>query len=418
MAVGIFGIPGLYDSKLHAQRPGCDGQRFREHVFSDVDSTIDVLYGSNFSHSGFPIDLRMDIYEPAGDTLAQRPLIVVVHGGSYISGDRKQVRPICLDYASRGYVAAAINYRLYYNLATPLDTIGLFDVVMKSVGDLKAAIRYLRQTVDSGNVYGINPDWVFSSGVSSGAISAMIATYLTDTSLVPHHIQMLIDSNGGLEGNTLNNYQYSSEVNGVIGYSGAIRDTSWIAPSTSIPAFCVHDDLDEIVPYGRAEISTAGLTVELMGSLAITEKLSDLDVYNDLITFEESGSHVSYFTDTSSSDYEFVLEQTASFLNTIYCPDHSDTITVQPSGVEPVPAMASHLRLFPNPAQSEVTLLLDDAGAHRLQVFSMQGGLISELTFFGSSHVLHTALWPNGVYFVHVISPEGRTARARLVVQH
>lgn len=402
-----------------AQRPGCDGDRYRNRVFADVDSTIDLVYGSNTSHSGFLVDLFMDIYEPAGDTLTERPVIVIAHGGSFISGDRKQVRQLCLDYAKRGYVAAAINYRLFYNLGTPIDSFGLYDVVVKAVGDMKASIRYIKQTADSGNPYGIDPDWVFASGVSAGGITAMVSTYLTDTSLMAPYFQAIIDSNGGLEGNTMTAMQYSSEVKGIVSYSGAIRDTGWISSDNLIPAFCVHEDMDPIVPYGSAQVTSAGITITLMGSLAVTEKLTRNGTYNDLITFENSGGHVSYFLDTASNNFISILNETASFLNTLYCPEFSDTIidTSTTIGLLDLASANADMQVFPNPAVDRLEVVFGDQANHRMSIVSMDGAIVSVPGSATSSATLDVSSLPIGVYVLRSESDRQTILHKRFVVQ-
>jgi carboxylesterase type B len=61
----------------------------------------------------------MDIYQPAGDVSAPRALVVMAHGGSFITGSKTgpDVVGFCQDLAKMGYVVASINYRLGFGIA-------------------------------------------------------------------------------------------------------------------------------------------------------------------------------------------------------------------------------------------------------------------------------------------------------------
>ena len=58
--------------------------RYLDEVFDDVEKTEDVVYGNApdlpfiflFEWNTVDIDLNMDIYEPVGDTLTNRPVII------------------------------------------------------------------------------------------------------------------------------------------------------------------------------------------------------------------------------------------------------------------------------------------------------------------------------------------------------
>ena len=101
---------------VYSQADCVDG-RYIDSLF-DVEVTYGIQYGGNTSEnilgSEFWQDLYMDIYEPAGDTLDDRPIIFFMYGGSFISGstDSWDIVSLCNNYASRGYVAVAIDYRL------------------------------------------------------------------------------------------------------------------------------------------------------------------------------------------------------------------------------------------------------------------------------------------------------------------
>ena len=111
--------------------------------------------------------LKMDIYRvPSAGT---KPVIVFVPGGSYVNGDPRDDRnPVygeddgLMAYvASRGYVVAAVRYRLADEAKWPAQ-----------LQDVKTAIRWLRGNAEQ---YGIDPQRVAVWGESSGGhIAAMV----------------------------------------------------------------------------------------------------------------------------------------------------------------------------------------------------------------------------------------------------
>lgn len=69
-------------------------------------------------------DAFLDVYFPSSlqNTDAVKPLIVWIHGGGWVSGDKKQVANYCKIIASKGYTVAAINYSIApeKNYPTPI----------------------------------------------------------------------------------------------------------------------------------------------------------------------------------------------------------------------------------------------------------------------------------------------------------
>ena len=68
--------------------PGDSPLRYRDAVFSQVDITRDLQYGSATAQNGTPTALRLDLYQPRGDTQTKRPALVWVHGGGFSGGDK------------------------------------------------------------------------------------------------------------------------------------------------------------------------------------------------------------------------------------------------------------------------------------------------------------------------------------------
>ena len=54
----------------------------------------------------------MDIYTPDSDTASNRPLIIFIHGGSYLGGSKTEIDCIdfCEHFAKKGYVTASVNF--------------------------------------------------------------------------------------------------------------------------------------------------------------------------------------------------------------------------------------------------------------------------------------------------------------------
>ena len=111
--------------------------RYHDAIFTNAQITVtpNVTYGTNqaLSLTGgapAPLDLKMDVYQPDQtiDTEQNRPLILVLHSGNFLPpiingspiGSRKDSSVVyaCMEFARRGYVAAAVSYRLGWNPAS------------------------------------------------------------------------------------------------------------------------------------------------------------------------------------------------------------------------------------------------------------------------------------------------------------
>lgn len=167
--------------------------RYRTSVFNDTVDTTDITYKSTYYteitgtpgdyHMGFdtgsPRDLKLNIYEPAGDTyLQERPLIIFVHGGGWTEGDRYQREPEAIDYAKRGYTTAGIDYTLLPVTSPPADEVGNYaysEVIQEDSDDLIQAYSYLLANAEQ---YNIDTSRIGFAGWSAGGMNINIATHL------------------------------------------------------------------------------------------------------------------------------------------------------------------------------------------------------------------------------------------------
>ncbi len=105
--------------------------------------------------------LTMDFF-PAYQT-GNRPCVIVVHGGSWSSGDSKQLPDLNSYMAKAGYNVAAINYRLAPKHQTPAP-----------VEDIKNALAYLRKHAAELH---IDTNKFVLLGRSAGAQIVLLAAY-------------------------------------------------------------------------------------------------------------------------------------------------------------------------------------------------------------------------------------------------
>jgi acetyl esterase len=147
--------------------------RYVHQVFTDVDVTSGIVYRTTTTHTGQPIELKLDIYQPRGDTAAERPAVMWMFGGGWRSGDRTQLASYAQDAAERGYVGVAIDYRI--RSGSGFDLIG---AALDAYDDTIAAIQWLQ--AHAGD-YRIDPDAVVAAGYSAGAVNALNAIFMPGT---------------------------------------------------------------------------------------------------------------------------------------------------------------------------------------------------------------------------------------------
>ena len=299
----------------------CDGERYTDEIFSQVNVTSNLLYGGNYNPNIWGQnqwqDLYLDIYEPAGDDVEDRPLVFFLFGGSFVAGSKTNadIVELCTRYAKMGYVASAIDYRLTGDLIWSSNEETAYKAAAKGIHDLKSAIRWFRMNAEMNNEYRIDTDRIYAGGVSAGGIIAVNAAYLDQDSEIPDHLVDYIEENGGLEGNS-GNEGYDSHFHGIINLCGAVGDYNWIAEG-DIPVVSVHGDQDSIVPYGDGLITLFGLNMQVYGSYVIHETMLALGNISALYTFVGE-DHVPFIDSNAAMD--ITVEFTRDFMVDLVCP--------------------------------------------------------------------------------------------------
>lgn len=362
----------------------CDG-RYENEIFDEVSKTI-VEYTDVYNWSALDSGLDMDIYQPVGDTVTNRPVLIFAHGGVYVAGNKNNppMVSLCEAFAKRGYVTASIQYRLTSSLSllSP-DASDIFSqTVLNSVSDMKAAVRYFRKDVaENNNAYGINPDFIFVGGYSAGAVTAAHLSVIDDNQ-VPAEFQSFYDVAGGIEGNS-GNSGYSSEVSGAILLAGAINTLDFIDADDE-PIVSLHASDDNTVSYECANALGNASLPFLCGSGKIHEELENFGVINDLYTFT-SGGHAAPISDIEETAVPFISD----FLYDLIC--QSTSVDDKESPL---------FSVYPNPCQNYINI----ENLNRINnvvVIDLLGNIVSEIQLKSGANQINTSALSEGVYFIY-----------------
>lgn len=401
--LGVFAVSLVGSISLHAQE-GCGTGRYNSEVFSDYTLTSDIIYGNNAQGSG---DLKLDVYEPTGDSISQRPLIILAHGGSFISGtktDDPAVTESCKRFAKMGYVTASIDYTLGFDQLPP-NSEAAARTVYVTARELKTAVRFFRKDAATTNTYKINTDVIIIGGNSAGAIIALHTAYLDQYSELPAGVDT--SSLGGIEGYEYGNVGYPSHVAAVVNMAGAIGDTTWMLNNTAIPVVSAHGDADGTVPYGSQTIVFLGLfpVMDVDGSGSINEFTTNHGMLADLLTFP-GDDHCPWNSDAAKMTQ--MINHNRDFLFDIVCTyasvEENDKLSVN---------------TWPNPASDILSVQLSEvSGNMNYKLVDMNGRVV----LFGNKTVNNNTIQisvetlSNGLYTLLVNNGQS-SKTAKVVVQ-
>lgn len=216
----------------------------------------------------------LDLYLPKDDGKGVRPAVIVIHGGAWRGGDKKQLRFIAELFAQHGYVAAAINYRLAPKWSYPAQ-----------LDDCQRAVRWLRKRADE---FRIDPKRIGTAGASAGGhLSALLGTRDTRDDSDPElkgissKVQCVLDIFGPTDFTDERYVQVSRTPLGqvLLDFLGKPYDEAkeiWreASPlshvsSDDAPFFIVHGTTDQLVPVEQSQrfaqaLQKAGVEVKLV----------------------------------------------------------------------------------------------------------------------------------------------------------
>ena len=222
------------------------------------------------------MELKMDVYQPQHPR-ADHACVLYVFGGGFVTGQRndKYSAQCCQLLADRGFVAVAIDYRLYFKHAPKVPLLKmytLFDTAIRyAVEDCSEAIAYLWD--HSGDLH-IDPTKIILTGCSAGAITVLQTDYSRVNHLPPAA-----------------KLPAAFVPVAVIPYAGGIMcpNKAFKYASAPAPTCMFHGTCDKIVNYRRFRGS---LSTSLFGSNSLA-KLFAKNKYNYwVMRFEGRGHEV------------------------------------------------------------------------------------------------------------------------------
>jgi acetyl esterase/lipase len=285
-------------------------------LYSQIDYSIpnqflvrqenDITYGTSIDYRGISQELKLDLYKPIGDNNTTRPIMILVHGGSFIAGCKDDMANLAANYAARGFMVASVDYRmgfhkdnyvptpavnsilgLNYSCLYAYDSLEVKRAVIRGTQDVKGAIRYLknRHFTDSTSI-----NCVYVGGESAGAIISLCVSLLDRPEEMPsaclaqspvlapsaNLTNCIMDncmlsnatlseanyarpSLGSIEGD-MNLNGYNSRVLGVMSLAGGIITESltqnWLMGQDTALFYFSHWTCDAIVHYNYAQPMT------------------------------------------------------------------------------------------------------------------------------------------------------------------
>ncbi len=124
----------------------------------DVVRFDDLVYGKD------PKWQALDVYRPADQEGKVLPVIVSVHGGGWVYGDKQRYQYYCMDLARRGFAVVNFSYRL-----APED---------KFPASLEDTCLVFQWVLDHAKEYGFDSSHIFAVGDSAGGHNLAMFTLL------------------------------------------------------------------------------------------------------------------------------------------------------------------------------------------------------------------------------------------------
>lgn len=151
----------------------------RQEQAAKVETSFDVVYAQKVGLDGLIQNLSLDVFQSQHVlTDSKRPLIIIIHGGGFINGNKEQHHKWAVEYARIGYTVACINYRLTPKEIRNETAENFVTAATHAIEDGMDAIRFLKKESDR---FGIDRTRIATIGMSAGGWISTINAIEYDT---------------------------------------------------------------------------------------------------------------------------------------------------------------------------------------------------------------------------------------------
>jgi len=229
-----------------------------------LGSAAEYQIQGNIRYDRYP-ETVLDIVQPRAPALANRPGVIVIHGGGWVEGEKeKMLEPFCLPFVEHDFVAANLEYRLAKSAHAPV-----------AVQDVLKAAKWFQ---DHAAEYRVDPARIIVLGESAGGELALLTAMLPASNPFGPAIRIA---------GAIDFYGIADVPDQLAGPNQQRYAAAWIpdqpdrmelakqlSPLTYVrkplpPILAIHGDADPVVPYQQSvnftkELKAAGDDSELI----------------------------------------------------------------------------------------------------------------------------------------------------------
>ena len=251
------------------------------------DAVSGVYY--DYAYGADPLQC-LDFVIPMEDDV--KGLYVIIHGGAWISGDKKELRNSINNAAAHGYAVAAINYRFISESIHMNDILNDITEALYCIKDLAEEHNIkLQKAVFSGWSAGAHLSLLYSYKCASespicpvAVISYCGPTDLTDPEFIENSelgdTASMLDLMNKLCGISISQNDYYDHTGNYKEWIDALQSYS--------PVYCVNEkSVPTVLGYGKKDT-----IVPFSNAVKLDQALSDNNVTHQFVVFPESGHNL------------------------------------------------------------------------------------------------------------------------------